>query len=91
MVVDKIFIDWSTGKMEIDANTTISVGKRTKVFSRSTAYDVDDEVCFSIIRHDRTLDLEAPSKVSRDMWVDGLELYVSHLVAGNKPPNVPRL
>lgn len=61
---DVLFIEW---------------GKRTQNLSSDATKDVRDEVCFSLVTEDSTLDFQASSKVERDALVQGFMLKVADL------------
>ena len=54
-------------------------GKQTKVFRRSTAKDIDANLCFSLVNSIRSLDLHATTQHIKDKWFRGLKLLVLSL------------
>lgn len=83
-------VDWGTDHVDLRNVVAIEKGKTTKVFSEFAA--VDESKCMSLILDDRTLDIEAPSRLERDnfywacmtVWdvfnLEKIGLYVSPLV-----------
>jgi hypothetical protein len=57
--------------------TSILWGKHAIAFARYTIADVPDEVCFSLLTEDTSLDLQCSSKSERDTLVHGISLMVT--------------
>jgi CLASP N terminal len=55
----------------IDVHQVIA-GKETEVFLRKAAKQVSAICCFSVVGRERTLDIQASTKMSRDRWVQGI-------------------
>ncbi len=53
--VKKALVDWGTGHLPFTDVYQIVAGKETKVFAN---VDADENLCFSLVGLDRTLDLE---------------------------------
>jgi myosin heavy subunit len=51
----------------------VYIGKHTPVFTRTVAEKADDNVCFSIVTADRSLDLQCVTIEQRDLWVRAIE------------------
>eukprot|EP00455_Lapot_gusevi_P014893 TRINITY_DN174_c0_g2_i1.p1 TRINITY_DN174_c0_g2~~TRINITY_DN174_c0_g2_i1.p1 ORF type:complete len:252 (-),score=23.71 TRINITY_DN174_c0_g2_i1:42-797(-) len=56
----------------------IKKGKQTAVFER-TAGDGTDDMCFSLVTADRSLDLQALTSQQRNDWVNALHETLTHL------------
>ena len=61
--------------------TQIVAGKTTDVLKRH-AHDRPDDICFSIVLADRTLDLACTNKTQRDMWVTAFKFASKNLKKG---------
>jgi len=73
-------VDWGTGQMKFTKHhVKITEGKVTKVFRKSSCKEIPDNLCFSIVTAERTLDLQAHSVQSRNFWVEGLRLMIRFL------------
>jgi len=85
-------VDWGTDHIDLRDVVAIEKGKTTKVFQDVAWTGVDESKCMSLILDDRTLDVEAPSRLERDnfywacmtIWdtfnLEKIGVYVSPLV-----------
>lgn len=69
-----------TSTIALTEITAIRRGKTTKVFERFVGTSTGkDELCFSLIAQERTLDLEAPNTKTRDEWIDVLHNVLTYV------------
>ena len=47
----------------------LTTGKKTDVLKRSVASEQPDNICFSVVLADRTLDLACKDTTQRNLWV----------------------
>jgi len=69
----KLTIDWSTGSNNLKEAYDVVTGKVTKVMQKVPWRQADPRQCFSILWPERTLDLQATTKMQRDKWVKALK------------------
>lgn len=63
-------IQWNGGGRSIDVTkVAIYRGKTTKVLQRSVANDVDENVCFSLVWDNHSLDLQADTYQLREQFI----------------------
>lgn len=67
----------------------IFTGKKTSVFQRKIAANVAEELCFSVITNDRSLDLQAESEEVRDAWVKALRYAAENVQNTGKVCRAP--
>ncbi|KAL0223369.1 hypothetical protein P9112_002759 [Eukaryota sp. TZLM1-RC] len=67
--------------LHADSVTDVCVGQTTAIFRRRSGNPGRENLSFSLIAGDRTLDLEAASEEERDSWVEAFR----YLVALNHP------
>ena len=70
-------ITWREGRsVRLDTIIAVRPGKTTPNLERKYAAKVPDSHCFSIFvrRNKKTIDLEAETHLSRDMWVKYLRI-----------------
>lgn len=60
-------------------NTVVAInpGYTTLVF-KQTGTKGNDALCFSVVAHERSLDLEAPDRETARKWVEGLRAYIKY-------------
>ena len=51
-------------------------GAKSEVLRRRVDHRKKGHLCFTIVCEHRTLDLEAATEQQRDLWVDGLRVYL---------------
>jgi len=61
----------------------ILIGKKTKVFQRATATKSEDTLCFSLLTKGRTLDLEAASRATLEIWIRSILYMQDYIARGN--------
>jgi hypothetical protein len=72
--------DWSSGKMRMHKDEiSILQGKKTEVFQRKVNAKAREDLCFSIVTKERTLDLEARNIKIKEYWINGLNLLIKYL------------
>jgi hypothetical protein len=52
-------------------------GKRTEIFRRQAAHNINETCCFSLVLRDRTLDLEAENQALRNQWMKAIRFMVA--------------
>jgi hypothetical protein len=82
-------LHWSEQRMDADVFqpsrtfvrlqdvTRVEAGKTTEVMRREHARRAPDELCFSVVTPERTLDLEATTPTQRDDWLEALRAAVA--------------
>ena len=77
--------------LHTDEIRSVEPGKHTEVLLRKDVRDVQDDVCFSLVADDRTLDLQCDSVSQRDALVEGFSaLLFSEPVVAPPPKLAPK-
>jgi hypothetical protein len=78
-----ILSGFKTPKVDIRSIRSIEWGKRTDTFNLPASLPTADEVCFSLVTDDKTIDIEASSKVERDSLAQGFTIFINSLNTDN--------
>lgn len=74
--------------LSLDEITDLYVGKSTAAFEKKAGQKAIENFCFSIGASRGTLDLEADSKETRDVWVTALQVIAQQPVRVHHPEGV---
>ncbi|KAL0221349.1 hypothetical protein RCL1_001203 [Eukaryota sp. TZLM3-RCL] len=77
-------------EMDVSQVTDVLIGQLTDVFKRRSGHAGRENLSFSIISGERTLDLEASSEEERDLWVDAFKYLVALIYPGFGGYNIVR-